>query len=104
MVQIISPSPRAMQAGQIGEALGIGVGKHFPDPQQQVQKRLLQESLSKLPENASPRDLLTTIGPQLLTTPGGAQLLSELAPLFKKSAQSNAYLDYLNQNLISFIV
>lgn len=53
MVQIINPSPRAMQAEKIGQALGIGVAKNFPDPQQMVQRRMLQESLKDLEDLAS---------------------------------------------------
>ncbi len=97
MVQVFSPSPGAMQAGQIGQALGIGVGKNFPDPQQLVQRGLLEEAMGKLPQNASLIDTLKTIGPQLMTTPGGSQLLAELAPILQKQSTSQGYLDYLKQ-------
>jgi len=98
MVQVFSPSPRAMQAGQIGQSLGLGVAKNNPDPQQLVQRGMLQDAMSQLPQNASYIDLLKTIGPQLMTTPGGSQLLAELGPILQKEAQGRAGLSYLNQN------
>lgn len=94
-VQIISPSPRAMQQGQIGQALGIGVNKNFVDPQQIVQRDMLRNALSNVPENSSYLDILKNVGPEFMSTPGGSQLLSEMAPLLQKEAQANAYLNYL---------
>ena len=97
MVQVFQPSPRAMQQQGIGQALGLGIGQNFPDPQQQVQRNLLEGALSKLPENANAIQMLKTIGPQLMTTPGGSQLLAELAPLLQKDASAKAYLASNNQ-------
>lgn len=95
MVQIISPSPAAMQRGQIGQALGMGINKNFVDPQQLVQRNMLREAMSNLPENASYLDILKNVGPEFMTTPGGSQLLSEMAPLLQKEAQAKSYLNYL---------
>lgn len=97
-IQVFNPTPVPSTASMIGSALGQGIAKNFPDPQQMVQRGLLQEAMAKLPKNASHIDMLKIIGPQLLTTPGGAQLLAEMGPLLQKSSQANAYLEYLKQN------
>lgn len=97
MVQVFQPSPYAMQQGQIGQALGLGVAKNFQDPQQRVQQNLLQNALSQLPEDASYLDVLKTAGPQLMTTPGGPQLLAELGPILQKQNQGKAALEYLKK-------
>lgn len=65
MVQIISPSPRAMQQGQIGQALGMGINKNFPDPQQMVQRGMLQKALSEAGavaknQDSNPIDIMTS--------------------------------------------
>lgn len=96
MVQVFDASPTPSSASMIGNALGTGISKNFPDPQQLVQRGMLQEAMSKLPENASYIDMLKTIGPQLMTTPGGSQLLAEMGPILQKQAQTKAYLDYVN--------
>lgn len=97
MVQVIQPSPRAMQEGQLGQALGMGLAKNFPDPQQLVQRGQLAEALQKIPQNAGLLDVLKTAGPQLMTTPGGPQLLGELAPLLQKTQGNEAMLKYLKE-------
>lgn len=100
MVQVFNPSPVQSNASLIGNALGTGVAKNFADPQQLVQRGMLEQALNKIPQNANYLDVLKTIGPQLLTTPGGAQLLAEMGPVLQKTSQNNAYLEYLKQNPI----
>lgn len=96
MVQVFDASPTPSSASMIGNALGMGLSKNFADPQQLVQRGMLEEAMSKLPENANYIDMLKTIGPQLMTTPGGSQLLAEMGPILQKQAQTKAYLDYMN--------
>jgi hypothetical protein len=51
---------------------------------------MLQSAMDKLPKNANYSDFLKTVGPQLLTTPGGAQLLGELAPIIQNQSRAAA--------------
>ncbi len=45
MVQIINPSPYAMQQGQIGQSIGMGIGKGFENAQQRKQQGQLAKAL-----------------------------------------------------------
>lgn len=45
MVQVFSPSPRAMQNAQIGQSLGQGIGVHFQRGQMQNQQNVLAKAL-----------------------------------------------------------
>lgn len=48
MVQVIGPTaPNPSAAAMIGNALGTGLGKNFIDPQQLLQRQLLQKSLEE---------------------------------------------------------
>jgi len=94
----LQPDPYTQQWGQLGRALGEGINKNFPDPQQMVQRDMLRKAMSNLPENANYLDILKTVGPEFMTTPGGSQLLAEMGPLLQKESQGKAYLNYLNQN------
>lgn len=98
MVQVFDMTPTPSSASMIGSALAQGMSKNFQDPQQRVQQGILSQAMQNLPENASYMDVLKTIGPQLLTTPGGSQLLAEMGPILQKQSQSAAYLEYLKQN------
>ncbi|MCK5019459.1 MAG: hypothetical protein KAS32_20540 [Candidatus Peribacteraceae bacterium] len=86
------PTAGVRTAELLGKSLGQGISKNFPDPQQQVQRGLLQDALGQVPEGASLLDVMKIAGPQLMTTPGGSQLLSEIAPLLKAEAAQKAYL------------
>lgn len=92
MVQFFDPGLTARQQAQskLGEAIGIGVSKRFAPPEQMVQKGLLQEAFGELKgaEEGSYLEKLAAIAPQLMTTPGGAELLSTLAPILQKAQQS----------------
>ncbi len=91
MVQIISPSPRAMQAGQIGQALGIGVGKNFVDPQQLVQRNVLSKAFQKFrgmsqDPNASQLDLSMNFLESIAGIPGSEKYAGAVLPLILKNA------------------
>jgi hypothetical protein len=93
MVQVFSPSPRAMQAGQIGQALGLGVGKNFVPPEQLVQRGLLQEGLTKISQlaqdpNTQPIDLLTQSMSAIAGIPGAERYAG---PLIDKILGMSAY-------------
>lgn len=45
MVQVFGPSPRSMQAGQIGQALGLGIGQNLGMKNQQMQQGQLAKAL-----------------------------------------------------------
>lgn len=95
MVQIISPSPRAMQAGQIGQALGIGVNKNFPDPQMLVQRGMLQQALAKAKQQASdpnstPLDRMFAVMEAGAGIPGSERYLSAVLPEVMKLSQAQA--------------
>lgn len=95
MVQIIGPSPRAMQLGQIGQQVGSGLAKRFVPPEQEVQRGLLQKAFAEL-KGAEGQDYLSqleAIAPTLMTTPGGAEALSQLAPILAARARSKAQRD-----------
>lgn len=80
------PSAEARLAEKLGTALGQGVGKNFVPPEQLVQQNRLSESINKIPQNASMIDTLKAIGPQMMTTPQGAQLLEALLQMQQKEA------------------
>ena len=93
MVQIISPSPRAMQQGQIGQALGIGINKNFPDPQQMVQRGMLQKALSEAgaiakDKSSNPIDIMTSFMQAGAGIPGFEKYASTLLP---KILEMSAY-------------
>jgi len=91
MVQIISPSPAAMQRGQIGQALGIGINKNFPDPQQLVQKKLLSEAFQKFRKNAdmsqNPLDLTMNFLEATAGIPGAERYIGQVLPLVLQQAK-----------------
>ena len=95
MVQFFtsSPSPRAMQQGEIGKALGIGLAKNFPDPQQMVQKRMLSEAFQKFRNeanpNASPLDLTMSFLEATAGIPGSERYVGQVLPLLLRQSEGN---------------
>ncbi len=95
MVQIINPSPYAMQQGQIGQALGMGVAKNFQDPQQMVQRNLLKNALQEAKAsmndpNATPIDTLFSLIQAGAGIPGSERYMGALIPEVLKISQANA--------------
>lgn len=90
MVQVFDLSPTESNASLTGKAFSTGLIRNNPQPEQLVQQKLLQNAMDKLPQNANYTDFLKIVGPQLLTTPGGAQLLGELAPIIQAQSRANA--------------
>jgi hypothetical protein len=99
MVQIFDLSPTDSSGSLLGKAAAMGLARNYPQPEQVVQRGLLEQAMTKLPQNASPIDMIKTIGPQLLTTPGGAQLLGELAPLLQKTTSNKILADYYDKQI-----
>lgn len=103
MVQVFDLSPTDSSGSLLGRAAAMGIARNYPQPEQVVQRNQLSEALQKIPQNAGLLDVLKTAGPQLMTTPGGAQLLGELAPLLQKTQGNEALRQYLQneQNKLS---
>lgn len=98
MVQFFQLPAPVNVGTNIGESIGQGLSRGFEtSTQQQFQRSKLQEAFSKLKPGANFIEQLKTIAPDLLTTPGGAQALSELAPVLGKFAQNEALLTALNK-------
>lgn len=95
MIQEINPGPT------IGQAFGKGlVNTLEPQIQRSLQMSQLQRALSPLQqegfENQSYTKQLGQLLPALLSTPGGAQLAGELAPVLSQRANNQSYLKYLD--------
>jgi hypothetical protein len=65
MVQVFDASPTPSSASMLGNAIGVGINKNFPDPQQMVQRGMLQKALSEAgaiakSENSNPIDIMTS--------------------------------------------
>lgn len=84
---------------QLGQAMGQGAAKTFVDPQVLVQQKRLSEAFKDIPENASLQDILTRAGPELLTTPGGAQFLESYMQLQQKQGQAKSMQNYLQRQM-----
>lgn len=90
-IQTFDPSPVQSQAGMLGRALGTGISKNLPKPEQLVQRNLLSQAFEKM-KNVKGNDLLDqfeAILPTLLTTAGGSEALSTLAPILQQRARQN---------------
>ncbi len=90
MTTILPPARNPWQV--IDQAIGQQVSQNLPGAVQQGYNRgLLQNSFQNLDPNANFIEQLKQIAPTLVTTPGGAQALGELAPVLGKYAQNQAY-------------
>lgn len=94
MVQFfqLPQQPQARLAEQMGLNFGQGTNQVV---QQQYQKGLLQKAFQNLNQEGNFLENLKSIAPILLTTPGGAQALGELAPVLGKAAENQAYSKFL---------
>lgn len=95
MVQVFAPSPAAMQRGQIGQALGIGINKNFPDPQQLVQRQMLQKALSEAKNSirqpgATPLDKMFSFMEAGAGIPGSERYMGALLPLVQQLTEAEA--------------
>jgi hypothetical protein len=96
MIQQLNPGPT------ISQAFGKGLTNTFePQLQRSLQMSQLQRALEPLQskefENQSYTQQLGQLLPALLSTPGGAQLAGELAPVLNQRAQNQSYLRYLDE-------
>lgn len=96
MIQEINPGPT------IGQAFGKGLINTFdPQIQRSLQMSQLQRALSPMQqegfENQAYTKQLSQILPALLSTPGGAQLAGELAPVLSQRSNNQSYLKYLDE-------
>lgn len=83
----------AMQRGQLGQALGMGVARNFPDPQQLVQKQMLSKAFQDFQKtsqnkNASPLDLSMSFLQSVAGIPGAERYVGQVLPLILQQAQA----------------
>jgi hypothetical protein len=87
--------PTLPTVGQgIGKAIGRGLEESLPEGARQAfHQSKLQDAFDDLKNNPSGNFMedLARIAPVLATTPGGSQLLGELAPLLANRARSQVY-------------
>ena len=96
MVQVIGPTREALVREQALRNLGAGLSENLGNEfQYQRQKGRLAEAFNKLGTEGNFLENLKQIAPDLLSTPGGAQALSELAPVLGQYSQNQAYLSAL---------
>ncbi len=100
MVQVFDASPTPSTAGMIGSALGMGINKNFPDPQQLVQKRMLSEAFQKFRNqanpNASPLDLTMSFLEATAGIPGSERYVGQVLPLLLQQSKGNRGADLEN--------
>jgi len=90
MGPLLDPTPRPTEASILGGALGQGIARNFPQPEQMVQKGLLQQAFDKLDPSLSYEEQLAAIVPTLMTTQGGAEALQTIAPILQQRAKNRA--------------
>lgn len=93
MVSILPSARTGMDV--LGEYLGKGMTNAMPqmyeNQRRQMSKEALEHAFSQVNPDEDFMTQLRKIAPTMLTTPGGAQALSELAPLLGKRAQNTAF-------------
>ena len=85
MVQILPP--KTSLSNQLGQALGSGISSGM---QTGINRGNLQSAFNQLSPNGNFTDQLKQIAPILLSTPGGAQALAELAPILGQRSENAA--------------
>lgn len=95
MVQVFNVSPTPSTAGMIGNALGMGVNKNFPDPQQLVQRQMLQKALQQAKTSvnqpgATPLDKMFAFMEAGAGIPGSERYMGALLPLVQQLTQAEA--------------
>lgn len=82
---------------RIGQALGMGLVQGTERAAQaDFTKGRLQEAFDKLKPGGNYIDQLKAVAPDLLSTPGGAQALSELASVFASQSKNTAIQNAIN--------
>lgn len=89
-VQVFGVTPKASQAGALGQALSQGLSKNLPAPELMVQRGMLEQAFKNLDPNSSYEEQLQSIVPTLMTTQGGAEALQTLAPILQQRARNRA--------------
>ena len=92
MVQIFNPQAVPSKYGQLGQQLSQGLARNFPTPETLVQEKRLSQAFQNLEnlENPNYQQQMSAIAPTLLSTPGGSEALSYIAPILAKQAQNKA--------------
>lgn len=87
MVQFINlpETGQSKAAGQIGAGLGRNL---YEQGQYNQQKSRLKQAFGNLQKGGSFLQNLEAVGPDLLSVPGGSQLLAELAPVLRQDVES----------------
>lgn len=84
-----------MQQGQLGQALGIGLGKNFVDPQQMVQRGMLQQALEQAKTQIrqpgqTPLDKIFSVMQAGAGIPGSERYLGSILPLVQQLSMAEA--------------
>ncbi len=93
------PTAKARLNQLIGTSAATGLARNFPTPESRVQKGMLEDAFKKL-ENAPEGDFLAQlkeIAPSLMSSPGGAELLSSLAPILQQQARNKSIVETVNE-------
>lgn len=90
---MLPQTPQGQLAEKLGMATGQGIARNFPQPEQLVQRGMLTEAFNKLQQNKEGDYLsqLSAIAPTMLTTAGGAEALSAIAPILAQKARNRAF-------------
>ena len=91
----LQADPYRSQAGQLGQALGLGINKNFPDPQMLVQREMLQKSLNEAKQSirqpgATPLDKMFSFMQAGAGIPGSERYMGALLPLVQQLTQAEA--------------
>jgi len=92
MVQFIQlpESTKGRLGRELGTAISQGVSRNFEQPEQRVQRGILQQAFDQINPEASYEENLKAIAPTLLTTQGGADALNALAPIMQQRSKNKA--------------
>jgi len=93
------PDAKARLNQLIGTSAATGLSRNFQTPETRVQRGMLEDAFKKL-ENAPKGDFVSQfkeIAPAFMSTSGGAELLSTLAPLLQKQALGESYKEVLGK-------
>ena len=93
MGPLLDPTPRPTEASILGGALGQGIARNFPQPEQMVQRRMLQEAFDKAKtsatqKDASPLDLAFDFLQATAGIKGSERYIGAVLPLLLEKARS----------------
>lgn len=92
MVQVLPASNRSAYAQNIGEAIGLGMGRNFPQPEQVVKRDMLQNAFKNLQTlaqnpNATPLELTTSFLEATAGIDGAERYVGQVLPMILQYAR-----------------